>query len=90
MLPLKALPASQRHELLKLRVLQVLSDPATPEHGLSATRIERETGGVDVERLLPQMEAEGLIEGKVNPGNKSARPVAITAEGKSYLAVSVR
>jgi hypothetical protein len=66
---LRFLPPSQRNELTKLRVLEVLSDPAIAKDGLSAGRIFREVEGVGCEathrKLLKEMETEGLVEHRV-------------------------
>jgi DNA-binding PadR family transcriptional regulator len=94
MLPLRHLPRSQRNELTKLRVLTVLSDPATATYGLSAAKIIREVGAVGCEntnkKLLKEMEAEGLIDHRIVDPQKTVGPLVITPHGIDHLAAAKR
>jgi DNA-binding MarR family transcriptional regulator len=81
-----------RAEGRKLRVLQLLSEPAEAEYGASASSIEDQTRSstTTVEKLLKAMQADGVIERKPDPRNKSSKPVFITPKGRDYLAAATR
>ena len=88
---LKHLPPTQRHELLKLRVLQLLSDPTKIEYGASGQEIIRDAARADsspntLQQLLKEMQAVGLIERRPDPHHKTYKPLFIASKGTDYLA----
>jgi DNA-binding PadR family transcriptional regulator len=77
----------QKKELVKLRVLTHLSEPAAIEFGATGTDIYRDVDGergVTMDVLLADMVREGLIERRTEDG-KQAKPYFITESGRQYL-----
>ncbi len=78
---------AQRKELVKLRVLVHLSDPAAIEFGDTEANISRSVARERVppmEVFLRDMVSEGLIERRTEDG-KQAKPYFITEAGRQYL-----
>jgi DNA-binding MarR family transcriptional regulator len=79
----------QVYERAKLRVLQLLSDPANVEYGASMTAINQKTpfGTMNtLKKLLAELQTHGLIERRQDPSDSRIQPFFITLQGKDYLA----
>lgn len=88
------LSREQREELIKLRVLEYLSNPpqdmrffAEGNQGATATELGRVIRHeANRHRLLPEMEQAGLIARRDKPeADGKSKPYFITDEGRRYL-----
>lgn len=80
--------ALQKKELVKLRVLVHLLEPAAIEYGATQTdmaRVVEREQGVTLDVLLADMVRDGLIERRVPEHGKQAKPYFITKAGREYL-----
>lgn len=79
---------AQKKELVKLRVLAQLSEPAAVEFGMIQSDINdavHRERGVTMDVLLADMVRDGLIERRIPEQGRQAKPYFITQAGKQYL-----
>src|SRR5262249_22508005 len=82
-----------QHELVKLRILAFLREPARQEFGTLGNDIRRgitKERMVDEERVLGVLIEDGLIERRGDAENAKARPYFITPKGVRYLEEQVQ
>jgi DNA-binding MarR family transcriptional regulator len=80
-------PALKR-ELVRLRILQFLSDPVRAEYGATLDGIKHGIERIRTihdEGVLAEMVREGLVERRPDAHNARAKPYFVTDHGRAYL-----